>query len=491
MENVRARLTVAAGLAGAAVIAIAPGSTTATLAYHLCFGFAIAMAWWGVASGGRSGRRAWGLVAAALTSWLVGDLLMALAPVEATVTPSDGFWLLGYPLLGAGVITMVRARTPHQQRAGLLDATALITAAAVAMWQLTIVPAIADATSAVQLTVTASYPLGDVALFAAVTFLVLSPGRRGMVAQLLVVALGLTLTADLGFALLPRIAPAVGDSDRLDGILLVANSLLAAASAHRDRAALTTPSTSHGADRLHPARIVFLGIALLTTPLIAVVRDGGTLQTRLILLAATTLVSVAVLARFAQAVRDQERIRRQLSFQATHDPLTGLTNRSELVRRLELALSGRRHDDRGLSLLYIDLDGFKEINDTWGHASGDAVLSEIGNRLRMTARASDVVARIGGDEFVVLCPDLDPAGAMELATRLLVVLSAPVSCDDTVLQVGASIGVASGDATTAEHPTSLLRAADLAMYQAKNAGRGRYAVASSNSVPPAPLAKAG
>ena len=171
-------------------------------------------------------------------------------------------------------------------------------------------------------------------------------------------------------------------------------------------------------------------------------------------------------------VTEQHRARDELQRQALHDALTGLPNRALLDDRLKQALArGRRHELDTVAL-FIDLDRFKQINDSLGHTFGDQMLVEVARRLIECARSSDTVARFGGDEFVVLCEDLDtPAEALQLAERIRSAMSTPVELDGRALLMTVSIGiaVASGD----DDAEALLRDADLAMYQAKDNGRDR------------------
>jgi diguanylate cyclase (GGDEF)-like protein len=166
-------------------------------------------------------------------------------------------------------------------------------------------------------------------------------------------------------------------------------------------------------------------------------------------------------------------LEQQLRAAALHDPLTGLPNRSLLVDRLALALAAALRSDAHLAVLYCDLDRFKAVNDRWGHAAGDAVLTQTAARLTAAVRPGDTVARIGGDEFVLLCPDVDGLPAAEqLAARVTAALVQPLRTGPgTVHSVGASIGVAlSAPGAT---PETLLTAADEAMYRVKSAGRAR------------------
>jgi diguanylate cyclase (GGDEF)-like protein len=152
-----------------------------------------------------------------------------------------------------------------------------------------------------------------------------------------------------------------------------------------------------------------------------------------------------------------------LTAEASTDGLTGLVNRATFERRVLSALA----TGGPTSILYVDLDGFKAINDDLGHAAGDEVLQRIAKRLRRNVRPRDICARLGGDEFAVLLPATELAVAQDVAERLAVLLSAPITISGHSLDVGASIGVAVGGSDAAE----LIRAADQAMYAAKRRRR--------------------
>jgi diguanylate cyclase (GGDEF)-like protein len=163
-----------------------------------------------------------------------------------------------------------------------------------------------------------------------------------------------------------------------------------------------------------------------------------------------------------------------LSKQARHDSLTGLLNRAGFSEILDRELVSRRQGD-GSALLFIDLDGFKLINDRWGHSAGDELLVLAADRICNSVREGDVVARMGGDEFVVICGDVDVArGATDVASRIARDLAAPFRVGDRDFVVSASIGIAVADRDSTS--TELLRQADVAMYEAKALGKAQYAV---------------
>jgi diguanylate cyclase (GGDEF)-like protein len=162
----------------------------------------------------------------------------------------------------------------------------------------------------------------------------------------------------------------------------------------------------------------------------------------------------------------------ELAHQALHDALTGLPNRALLLDRLDQALAQSERTGSAVAVLFLDLDRFKLVNDSRGHASGDQLLMRVAERLRRVVRPADTVARFGGDEFVVICQDAGVVGhAMHVADRVAEAFRAPfrLGADDMFLNV--SIGIAVSDGRTS--PAELLRNADAAMYQAKELGRGR------------------
>lgn len=166
----------------------------------------------------------------------------------------------------------------------------------------------------------------------------------------------------------------------------------------------------------------------------------------------------------------------QLAHQATHDPLTGLPNRTLLLDRLGVALARARRNERHLAVLFLDLDHFKVVNDSLGHSLGDRLLVEIAKRLGAALRPGDTIARFGGDEFVVLCEELDDRhDAIPLAERLVDSISGPFSIDDSEVFVHVSIGIAFAESAEAD-PETLIRDADAAMYQAKDRGRARWVI---------------
>jgi diguanylate cyclase (GGDEF)-like protein/PAS domain S-box-containing protein len=173
-------------------------------------------------------------------------------------------------------------------------------------------------------------------------------------------------------------------------------------------------------------------------------------------------------------ITQRKNAERQIVYQAYHDALTGLPNRMLFYDRLTQALSLARRDDRGLAVLFMDLDQFKLVNDTLGHAAGDRLLIEIARRLQQSVRDSDTVARVGGDEFTLLLRNIDEgADAARTAQKMLETIARPVEVDGQRFYLTTSIGISlyPADGAGAE---ALLTAADIAMYRAKEMGRNGF-----------------
>jgi diguanylate cyclase (GGDEF)-like protein/PAS domain S-box-containing protein len=172
-----------------------------------------------------------------------------------------------------------------------------------------------------------------------------------------------------------------------------------------------------------------------------------------------------------RVVRDLERRAAAASAQALRDPLTGLANRTLALDRLGHALKVARRHGHDLAVLFIDVDGFKTINDRYGHATGDQVLRAIADRFRSSVRGSDTVARIGGDEFLAICEEKGAADGIRTAERLCAAFQLPFAIEGSMQRIQVSVGVSTAPpkATT---PEQMVAEADAAMYEAKRAGTG-------------------
>jgi len=225
-------------------------------------------------------------------------------------------------------------------------------------------------------------------------------------------------------------------------------------------------------------RIAVVAVALLIPALLTVFEHATDVTGRVVLCCFMVAMTATAVLRIVQALRSAESSEARLVFQANHDSLTGLPNRRMMEQHLSRLLDQSVVDDTHVAVLYLDLDRFKLINDTLGHSHGDELLVEVAERLRANVRPTDLVTRIGGDEFMIILGDVvSVSRALELANRLRACLRVPFLVHGKTFYVSASIGLAfaSGDDPTATAEV-LVRDADTAMYQAKDAGRDSVAV---------------
>ena len=187
-----------------------------------------------------------------------------------------------------------------------------------------------------------------------------------------------------------------------------------------------------------------------------------------------SLLVGGVVADISERKRVETEAREQLAYAALHDSLTGLANRAAFLEHLGLGLKRATRTGAGIALLFIDLDNFKRVNDTYGHAAGDELLKAVGSRLRDSVRASDVVARQGGDEFLILIGDVAGTATETVANKVRTAMHEPFVVDGIEIRVSASIGIGlyPVDGDDAE---ALLKHADAAMYTVKGNGRDGYA----------------
>ncbi|MEV8509866.1 GGDEF domain-containing protein [Actinoplanes sp. NPDC051475] len=439
-------------------------STSGEVVHVVAYTGLCSLAWWSALRLPRGGGRLpWLLIAAGMTLWFAGDAFELIEVHFLGGTPdvglADAFWLGGYPLLAVALALIARRRAPGRLRGAVVDALTLTVAAGAVSWQFIMKP-LAEGLTLAESAVPLLYPFADVVLLSGALVVALSPGIRTAPTRLVLAGAVWFLAMDLGWNVLPYFV----DSDlygRLGAAMIFGNALVVAAALHPARGELSREGAETGT--LHPARIFFLAVALMTAPLLTLVADD-----KITAVVASAACALLVIVRFTAAVREQERAQAQLAYQARCDPLTGLANRSVLGDRLARAVPA---PDAPVAVLYLDLDGFKQINDRYGHEAGDAVLRTVADRLSAVVREQDLVARLGGDEFVLLCPGVSAEEAAWLAERLLTDVSWPVPYEGHHLTVGVSIGIA---ARTAVGEEGLLRVADAAMYEAKRLGRGRY-----------------
>jgi diguanylate cyclase (GGDEF)-like protein len=207
--------------------------------------------------------------------------------------------------------------------------------------------------------------------------------------------------------------------------------------------------------------------------MVAQIRVGETLHAYVSwFLAGSAVVLVGLLVFYLRAKRAERIAAERIERLAHYDMLTGLPNRSLLADRLDREVERARRTSRGFALLMFDLDGFKAVNDTWGHEAGDELLAMVGMRAAECVRAADTIGRLGGDEFLAILPEASHEGALLVAEKLREAISRPYPLREATATIGVSVGISyfgeQGDTAAA-----LQRAADIALYEAKRRGKNR------------------
>ncbi|HYI54609.1 MAG TPA: diguanylate cyclase, partial [Microlunatus sp.] len=431
-------------------------------------------------------RLPWYLMAAGLALWSiadgVGNWWSNAIDVDAFPTPADPIYLIGYAVVTAGIVVLIGL---HHGRdtAGTLDSLILTTSLAVLSWVLLARPAIAtyqDSPAAAAIAV--SYPIADIVLAGLLIRLVTTPGGRTRSYRLLVLALVLLITADTASSALQLLTFA--DSQPLDYLWMASYLAWGAAALDPSMVSLTAPR-GPTSTRFSRGRLAALTVAVLIAPVTLGIQTAlGLNPTVWAVVIFSIIAFLLVLARMNLSIvqiqsanAERAEAQAELTHQAAHDPLTGLANRAQAMRLISGSLSRAQRSGAVVGLLFVDLDGFKQVNDTLGHQAGDEVLRTVADRMQRTVRAGDVVARLGGDEFLVLMEPLDEqASGVFVAERVVAAIAEPLRLrNGHPVRIGASGGLAiSLDAGT--DPERLLQEADLAVYRAKSSGRGRVEV---------------
>ncbi|MDP9817462.1 GGDEF domain-containing protein [Spirilliplanes yamanashiensis] len=413
----------------------------------------------------------WRTLLVALVCFNAGNLVWiyhvyVAGRVTGDGTAADGlFALAGVLLLVAAVAVVVRRG--RRDVGGIIDAAVVALGFGGVLWSTVLLPQLAEAGAPMT---------RQLALFVHVYVLLATLGamaRVALVAGRTVIALHLFVVA-LAFAVGGHLAvtfatdPVTGVRPDWTNMLFMASyAALGCAALHPSARLITQPGPAP-VDDLSTGRLVFLGATIALIPLIGGGRVVFGLPTDGVLIAlGSAAVIPLVMIRIARLSGQRRRAEQALVRAATHDALTGLPNRAACLDRLtaDLAVPGPGQP-AGLAVLFCDLDGFKPVNDRLGHAAGDTLLTAVAGRLRACTRSVDLVARFGGDEFVIVLHDADPVtAAAVLCDRIRDVVLRPYAVDGEQVCVGLSVGVAyAGPDTTADE---VIGRADLAMYAAK------------------------
>ena len=411
---------------------------------------------------------------------VVGAIVpMATGRPMAVPSVVDGMFLLSYLLFAAFFVRLGRRSASTDQRVWL-DPCIVILGVAPMFWLVLVDPLLAGSTVTVQLATFLAYPALVFVLLTMMVRAAFSAFRLSVPHVLLTGWICLELVADIG--LLQVGAAGTYAAGQWYQALWVMSACCVGALALHPRA--TTLFERREARPVNgPSRLLLLGgcLALPILTLSYAAASGRGLRgvllpagVALVLVVLTCLRLAKLMVDNADQRRSQQELQRlsdTLSHQALHDSLTGLANRTMLNQRLADELG--RPSGMPTSVLLLDLDDFKLVNDSLGHAVGDLLLVEVARRIQLELRPEDQVGRLGGDEFVVILNRSDPQGAETLAARLLISLAQPMLLSEVEVSVSVSIGIACGDEV--RDGLNLLGAADMAMYAAKQRGKAGIA----------------
>ncbi|BDP44041.1 hypothetical protein DAETH_40100 (plasmid) [Deinococcus aetherius] len=406
-------------------------------------------------------------------SWAYLELIVKVPPFPSF---ADGLYFVAYLLQGAAFLALARLPLRGLAAARLaLDSLIVVGAVSVFSWHLFLAGIAGDTgESLVSRLVSLAYPVFDLFLLSLLLLAVFRHQRLRAHEVLFALGLGLNIVGDYLFVYLTQ-ADAYVTGHPVDALwawsFVVEGFAAVLAARARPDAPRRAPALQVNLTLLAPY------LALLASFVLLLSLFGRQTLAVTGVLWGTALVTLLVMARQIVMFADNARLHRALSTReaqlehlAHHDPLTGLPNRRALTARLEEAVRRAREAGGRVALLFVDLDGFKHINDTLGHPAGDAALREIAARLRDHAPAGAGVARLSGDEFAVVLPGLDAGAALAVGRGLLDALTAPLALPGAGVSVGASVGVSVWP-DDAQGAGELLRRADDAMYHVKLRGK--------------------
>ncbi len=432
-------------------------------------------------------RRPWRLMTAASSFFLVGIIVRAMlvdqpAPVAQI---GDAFTVCGFGFFIGSLVTF-QSRWGINRHA-LLDGLIVCIGAVLASTLLFVLPTASIPGRPLIVTLIAGlYPLLDTVTVLLVANLAFTTAVRQPAFMLMGAMMLLVFCGDLGYAIIGRNGDVTGP--RLMALPFLAAFTLGGAAALHPTAKALARATPLPIQAWSLSRMLLIGPAVAMPFVLTITLGADTPVKRWALGLGGAAIVALLLVRASDAVQSHAAAQRRFEHQATHDPLTGLPNRRMLSIMVERLLSEPGPDrTANVWMFYLDLDGFKLVNDSWGHPAGDQLIIDVGARLRHALPASATIARVGGDEFVVVQRCTEPEAManarriMECVERPLVVVTAEGATADVV--IGASMGIVQSprgtgarQADQADQADALMRDADTAMYRAKESGRNRWTV---------------
>ncbi len=439
-----------------------------------------------VAAGHRHGaaRRSWLAFGVGACLWSMGSLVWVVSLAHGTEPPSpglaDAFYLALPPAMAVGVLTHPAPRRSQVQTRAVIDGLLVASSLLLLLW--IGLRGITQTTSPASALVNLAFPLTDVAIITMLVGVVPRIHGRDRTPMLLLAwGMGCVAASDLTLVVLDAYgayqdAPLVTDAPWTMGFVLMAGAGWLVRTTSAPAMAATAPPAAVRRAAPRSAPIVLAGVALVVALVDLSLRRNDLPWT----IPIAVVVVGLLLTRQSWTLTENRRLSDHLSHtvdrlahQAGHDRLTGLPNRSGLTERLETTAHAAATAGTWSAVLFVDIDHLKSVNDSLGHARGDAVISTIAGRLASQEQAE--VTRFGGDEFVMVFSCVDGARTMEDVAREVVErAAAPISSDELTLQPSVSVGVAPVRGGTS--PEELLRRADTALYRAKAAGRQRAVV---------------
>jgi diguanylate cyclase (GGDEF)-like protein len=435
---------------------------------------ATAAVWVGIHGHRPSRRQPWWFLFGAGVCGAVSPVLRHFTAADGITSPlADLAALLGYVCLAVCLLGLIRAREPEGQAGSLADGLLIGVGVLMLLWVTLVSPYLADHTVSLLVRVFyALFPATDALLVFVLARLAFATDTRVPSLVLLVGAMVALLVGDLSYALVTAKLVALPAS-ALAAPYVVMYGLLGAAVLHPSMRLLTEPAV-RGIRPLPRSRLFAMLTAMLVPTATLLIRPFIAFTDRAAFVVGLLVVVGLSYWRMARAVREHAVSEQRLAYLASHDALTGLANRNLAVERLN-ELLGRLAPGRAVAALFVDLDGFKSVNDTWGHPTGDALLLQVGARLDQIRRDADLIARIGGDEFLVIT-ECDTSGEelAAVAERTLEAISMPYMVEPGAVWVSANIGIACSSDLAQPTAQDLVRNADIAMYRAKEEAHIRW-----------------
>lgn len=408
---------------------------------------------------------AWVLIGVALALAALGHAIwywLDLQGLEPFPSVADAFYLAVYPLFI--VALWLLGRHSGHGDGSISDALIVGVSAAVVGWVLLIAPYIQDPDlTFLQLLISAAYPVADLILLPMVLRLMFFRPTQNRAYQFLLFGMLAYLAADILYAH-GTSSGWYSPGGPTDGLWLVSYALIATAVWH--------PSASENAGHhttsveIPGRRLVILGTASLLSPAIILLAAGTSILTVRIAAIASIILFLLVIYRMRGLMCEVQRQSTALQRQSLTDPLTGAANRRYLDRELPKEIARATRSNKPLNLAFLDLDYFKAYNDAYGHSAGDALLREVVQAWKCTLRASDILARIGGEEFVVVFPEVNGKQCRRAVERLRSIVPYGQTCSAGITQF-----------LPEDTVDGMIARADHALYKAKNEGRNQTIIA--------------